>query len=78
MASFDALNTRQFQIEQQMYRQGNEDGLANRVRGFQNMSSNIYRPAFSADYTSVRSQPSGTAFGGGGMGGGESVGGQVG
>jgi len=76
MATYDALNTRQFGIEQHMLSQGNMDQLANRVRGYQNMTSNVYRPAFSADYASVRSQPSGTAFGGqgvgdtGGMGGG--------
>jgi hypothetical protein len=55
MASYDALNTRQFYNEQSMLHQGNTDELANHVRGFQNMTSNIYRPSFSADYTTVHS-----------------------
>jgi hypothetical protein len=74
MANYDALNTRQFQIEQHMLSQGNEDQLANRVRGYQNMTSNVYRPSFSGDYKTVQGAPSGTAFGGDS----EGVGGQVG
>lgn len=70
MANFDALNTRQFQIEQHMLNQGNTDQLSNRVRGYQNMTSNIYRPSFSGDYATVRAMPSGTAFGGGQSAGG--------
>jgi hypothetical protein len=75
MANYDALNTRQFGIEQHMLSQGNMDHLMNRVRGYQNMTSNIYRPAFSADYSTVRAMPSGTAFGGGQSAGGDIGGG---
>lgn len=66
--SSHALSTKQFGTEQALLHQGNMDELTNRVRGIQNMTSNVYRPAFSTDYTAVHSQPSGTAFGGeGGM-----------
>lgn len=63
--SIGALSTKQFNTEQSLLHQGNMDELTNRVRGIQNMTSNVYRPAFSADYTQVHAKPSGTAFGGG-------------
>jgi hypothetical protein len=64
--SYNALSNKQFQTERSMIEQGNMDELATRVRGVQNLTSNVYRPAFSADYTTVRSMPSGTADMGGG------------
>lgn len=57
------LSNKQFNTENYLRSQGNEDEIMNRVRGYQNMTSNVYRPAFSADYTAVRSMPSGTADG---------------
>lgn len=70
--SAGALSNKQFQTERSILEQGNEDQLATRVRGVQNLTSNVYRPSFSQDYTSVRSMPSGTQFGGSpGMGEGE-------
>lgn len=68
--SLDALSHKQFGTEHNLLQQGNMDELATRVRGYQNMTSNIFRPSFSQDYSAVRGMPSGTAFGGG-MGGGE-------
>ena len=47
-----------------MIQQGNMDELASRVRGIQNMTSNVYTPAFSSDYSTVHAKPSGTEFGG--------------
>jgi hypothetical protein len=61
----NALSNKQFNTEKSILSQGNEDDLATRVRGIQNMTSNVYRPAFSADFTAVHSMPSGTADGGG-------------
>jgi hypothetical protein len=61
--SADALSTKQFNTEHALLSQGNTDELAARVRGIQNMTSNVYRPSFSADYTTVHSMPSGTADG---------------
>lgn len=52
------LNNKQFRTEQHIMQQGNMDELATRVRGYQNMTSNVYRPAFSSDYTQVRSTQS--------------------
>jgi hypothetical protein len=63
--SINALSPSQFNTEQSILRQGNMDELASRVRGVQNLTSNVFRPAFSHDLTNVRSMPSGTAFGGG-------------
>jgi len=68
--SIEALSNKQFNTERSMIEQGNMDELATRVRGIQNMTSNVYRPSFSADYNRVQSMPSGTEFGrrsGGGM-----------
>ena len=56
--SMNALSAKQFNTERALTAQGNTDELANRVRGIQNMTSNVYRPAFSADYTAVHSAPS--------------------
>lgn len=56
--SLDAISTKQFNTEHTLLSQGNTDELATRVRGVQNMTSNIYRPSFSSDYTTVRSMPS--------------------
>jgi hypothetical protein len=61
--SMGALSNKQFNTERTILSQGNEDDLATRVRGIQNMTSNVYRPAFSADYTTTHSMPSGTAGG---------------
>lgn len=61
--SIGALSNKQFNTERTMVEQGNMDDLATRVRGIQNMTSNVYRPAFSADYSKVHQQPSGTAGG---------------
>lgn len=60
------LSNKQFNTENYLREQGNENEILNRVRGYQNMTSNVYRPAFSSDYTSVHSMPSGTAGEGGG------------
>lgn len=56
--SAGALSNKQFNTERSMLEQGNMDELATKVRGIQNMTSNIYRPAFSSDYTNVRPMPS--------------------
>jgi hypothetical protein len=56
--SAEALSTKQFNTEHALLSQGNTDELAARVRGIQNMTSNVYRPSFSSDYTTVRSMPS--------------------
>jgi len=60
--SAEALSNKQFNTEQSLLRQGNTDELATRVRGIQNLTSNIFRPSFSSDYTRVSSMPSGTAY----------------
>jgi hypothetical protein len=60
--SVNALSTKQFNTEHSLLSQGNEDELATRVRGVQNMTSNVFRPSFSQDLTAVQSMPSGTAF----------------
>jgi len=62
--SLTALSNKQFGTEHNLLQQGNMDELATRVRGFQNMTSNIYRPSFSQDFTRVQAMPSGTSFGG--------------
>jgi hypothetical protein len=65
MSAVGSLSNKQFNTERSMIEQGNADDLATRVRGVQNLTSNVYRPSFSTDYTHVHSMPSGTAFGGG-------------
>jgi len=62
--SANALSNKQFSVERNLMAQGNMDELTNRVRGYQNMTSNKFLPAFGSDYTQVRSMPSGTAFAG--------------
>ena len=66
--SAEALSNKQFNTERSMLSQGNDDEMMTRVRGIQNMTSNIYRPSFSQDFTQVRSMPSGTQFAGSGGG----------
>jgi hypothetical protein len=66
--SMDALSNKQFGTEHKLLQQGNMDELATRVRGYQNMTSNIYRPSFSQDFSRVQGMPSGTQFGAGGGG----------
>jgi hypothetical protein len=61
--SLGAISNKQFNTERAILEQGNMDELATRVRGTQNLTSNVFRPAFSSDYTQVHSQPSGTEFG---------------
>jgi hypothetical protein len=61
--SLGALSNKQFNTERTILEQGNTDDLATKVRGIQNMTSNVYRPAFSTDYTAIHSMPSGTADG---------------
>lgn len=61
--SAEALSPNQFNVERSIISQGNPDELATRVRGIQNMTSNVYRPSFSSDITSVHTMPSGTASG---------------
>ena len=61
--SADALSNKQFNTERFLLSQGNEDDLATRVRGIQNMTSNIFRPSFSSDYGHIHAQPSGTEWG---------------
>jgi hypothetical protein len=56
--SADALSNKQFNTERSMLEQGNMDELATRVRGIQSMTSNVFRPAFSSDYSTVHSMPS--------------------
>jgi hypothetical protein len=60
--SAGALSPKQFNTERSIIEQGNMDDLATRVRGVQNMTSNVYKPAFSQDFNAVHSEPSGTAF----------------
>lgn len=58
------LSAKQFNVENNMIEQaGDTNELVNRVRGIQNMTSNVYRPSFSSDYTTVHAMPSGTADG---------------
>jgi hypothetical protein len=57
-----ALSNKQFNTEQSILHQGNANELAVRVRGIQNMTSNIYKPSFAEDYQTVHSLPSGTQF----------------
>lgn len=66
--SMEALSNKQFGTEKSILGQGNEDELASRVRGFQTLTSNVFKPSFSEDYNRVRSMPSGTQFKSGGMG----------
>lgn len=56
--SASALSNKQFNTEQAIIAQGNPDELTARVRGIQNMTSNIYKPSFSSDYTQVQSMRS--------------------
>lgn len=58
--SIEALSNKQFNTERSLLSQGNEDELATRVRGVQNLTSNVYRPSFSEDLTAVHHMPSGT------------------
>ena len=60
--SAGALSNKQFNTEQTILHQGNTDDLATRVRGVQNMTSNVFRPSFAEDFTSVHAMPSGTQF----------------
>lgn len=53
--SSQALSNTQFNTERSLLAQGNADELAARVRGVQNMTSNVFKPSFSSDYTTVRS-----------------------
>jgi len=64
--SLSAISNKQFGTEHNLLQQGNMDELATRVRGFQNLTSNVFRPSFSQDYTRVQGMPSGTAFQAGG------------
>jgi hypothetical protein len=62
--SASALSNKQFNTENSIIEQSSdENALVNRVRGIQNMTSNVYRPAFSTDYTAAHHMPSGTADG---------------
>ena len=56
--SADALSGKQFGTEQRMLQQGNMDELATRVRGYQNMTANVFRPSFSSDYNTVQGSQS--------------------
>jgi hypothetical protein len=58
MSAAGSLSPTQFNVERNIIAQGNPDELTTRVRGIQNMTSNVYRPSFSSDYTSVRSTQS--------------------
>jgi hypothetical protein len=69
--SLGALSNKQFNTERSILSQGNEDELATRVRGVQNMTSNVFRPSFSQDLTQIHSMPSGTEFGMGRPSGGQ-------
>jgi hypothetical protein len=61
----DGLSNKQFSVERNLIGQGNMDELRTRVGGFQNLTSNIYKPSFAADYTTVRGAQSPAAAGGG-------------
>lgn len=63
----DAISDKQFNTERTMLQQGNEDELATRVRGVQHMTSNVFKPSFSGDYTTVRSSRSPASASSGGM-----------
>lgn len=56
--SAGALSTKQFNTEHSLLSQGNDDEMMTRVRGIQNMTSNVFRPSFSEDYTAPHSAPS--------------------
>lgn len=56
--SAGALSNKQFNTEHALLAQGNTDDLTTRVRGVQNMTSNIFRPSFSEDYATPHSAPS--------------------
>jgi hypothetical protein len=58
MSASDGLSKRQFYTESNLLEQGNTDELDVRTRGLQNMTSNVFKPSFSSDYTTVRSTPS--------------------
>jgi len=53
--SINAISNKQFNTERAIIAQGNPDELTARVRGIQNMTSNVYKPSFSSDYTQVQS-----------------------
>ena len=58
MSASDNLSTKQFNTEQSMLSQGTTDAVDARTRGIQNMTSNVFKPSFSSDYTTVRAAPS--------------------
>lgn len=55
--SAGALSNKQFNTEQTLLHQGNDDEMMTRVRGIQNMTSNVYKPSFAEDYTTPHSAP---------------------
>lgn len=59
-----ALSNNQFNVEQSILRQGNPSEELTRSRGIQNLTSNVFKPSFSSDYTSLRSFRSPAAAGG--------------
>jgi hypothetical protein len=59
-----SLNANQFNVEQSILRQGNPSEEITRSRGIQNLTSNVYKPSFSSDYTSLRSFRSPASSGG--------------
>jgi hypothetical protein len=59
----DALSPSQFNVERSILEQGNPDQLLTRVRGIQHMTSNVFKPSFSSDYTTVHRVPSPGATG---------------
>lgn len=69
--SLEAISNKQFKTQQSLLQQGNMDALREKVGGTQTATSNVFRPAFSEDYNTVRSMPSGTQFGQGSPGMGE-------
>jgi hypothetical protein len=66
--SIGAISEKQFNTQRSLLAQGNSDELATQVRGTQTMTSNIFRPSFYHDLTTVRGMPSGTQFKMGGAG----------
>jgi hypothetical protein len=58
MSASGSLSKKQFYTQSSLLQQGNTDALDTESRGVQNMTSNIFKPSFSSDYTTVRSTPS--------------------
>lgn len=52
--SIGAVSNVQFNTERSFIQQGNPSDELVKSRGLQNLTSNVYKPSFSGDYTTVR------------------------